>query len=129
MLRTIGIPFTCLAMFYVAGGHWAVLQTIAWTQMLRDYSKNASLTLAIRKTFSGEYPCSLCKQVEEGFRKQEKPQATVKVDKQAEKFPVRGRVLLAVPTAAEFSYPEPAGEIFIVRRIAPPQPVPRQLAA
>src|SRR5258708_6190788 len=56
MLRVIGLPFMALAMFSIAGGHWAVLQTVAWAQMLRDYSKDATVTEAVAKTFSGDAP-------------------------------------------------------------------------
>jgi hypothetical protein len=37
MRRAIGIPFLCLAMFGIAGGHWAVLQSIAWARMVSTF--------------------------------------------------------------------------------------------
>lgn len=58
-------------MFFAGGGHWMVLQTIAWGKMLVDYSKNASLATAISDTFDGEHPCPMCKKIATG-KQQEK---------------------------------------------------------
>jgi len=56
-VKLIGLPLVCLAMFPVAGGHWAILQTVAWGQMLVSYSKEAgSLVLGAKKTFSATSP-------------------------------------------------------------------------
>jgi hypothetical protein len=49
VFRVIGLLLMCMAMFSVAGGHWAVLQAIAWAQMLQDYSRNGPITEAIAK--------------------------------------------------------------------------------
>ena len=43
LLRTIGLPLICVAMFSIAGGHWAALQVLAWTQMARAYSRSADV--------------------------------------------------------------------------------------
>ena len=57
------------------GGHWAVLQSVAWVGMAVSYSQNASFKEALQKTFDGQHPCKLCKVVEAG-RKAEKHQQT-----------------------------------------------------
>ncbi len=60
------------------GLHWAVLQTIAWTGMIVKYSRDASFTEAVSKTFDGEHPCKLCLAIEKGRadeKKQEQDQA------------------------------------------------------
>lgn len=38
----------------------AVLQTVAWTGMLVNYSQDRSLSEAANMTFDGEHPCGLC---------------------------------------------------------------------
>jgi len=53
-VRKIASCFISLALFLVIGGPWAVLQTVAWTKMMVDYSRGASLTEAVTKTFDGE---------------------------------------------------------------------------
>ncbi|MEI6338279.1 MAG: hypothetical protein WCQ57_06805 [Verrucomicrobiota bacterium] len=36
LLPLLRHSFLILAMFSLLGGHWAILQTVAWTQMLRE---------------------------------------------------------------------------------------------
>jgi hypothetical protein len=54
------------------GGHLALLQTIAWGNMLVDYSSKGSLTEAVGKTFDGEHPCHLCKVVKKSKSEEKK---------------------------------------------------------
>jgi hypothetical protein len=48
------------------GGHWAVLQSVAWVRMAVRFSEQAPLGQALRMTFDGKHPCKLCKAVQEG---------------------------------------------------------------
>jgi hypothetical protein len=70
----------CVAFFSLAGGHWLVLQTVAWAQMLRDYSKSAPIAEAIERTFSGDYPCPMCIKITREQQEEEKAPATVKLE-------------------------------------------------
>lgn len=124
MLRAVGLPLLCLAMFSIAGGHWAVLQTVAWAQMVATYSQEVSLAEAVEKTFSGEAPCSMCKSIAEGRQKEEQAPATVKLDKKAEVFVVAVNEFLKAPSAREFSYRQVPAAVFAARTDAPPVPVP-----
>ncbi len=56
-----------------------LLQTFAWGNMLRNFSRTASLTEAAKKTFDGEHPCALCKVVKES-KKQEERKPLLKVE-------------------------------------------------
>jgi hypothetical protein len=49
---------------YLAGGHWAVLQTAAWTGMLADYGRSHGLEKAVSMTFDGAHPCAMCRKIE-----------------------------------------------------------------
>ena len=114
----------CMAFFSLAGGHWLVLQTVAWAQMLRVYSKSAPIAEAIERTFSGGYPCTMCIKITEEQQKEEKAPATVKLDKKAELFLLSARDLLRKPESKDFSY-LPSGEIAVAERSeAPPAPIP-----
>jgi len=73
LLRTLTRLLVLLAAVQILGGHWAVLQTVAWGKMLVDYAQRESLTVAVAKTFDGAHPCSLCHTVTAG-REQEKKQ-------------------------------------------------------
>ncbi len=59
----------------VTGGHWAVLQTVAWSQMLVEYSRKAPIGQAIKETFDGEHPCDLCKGIEKARQSEKKQDA------------------------------------------------------
>lgn len=124
LLRRLGLPMVCVAMFSLVGGHWAIFQTIAWTQMLRDYSRNASLAEAVEKTFSGKAPCAMCCSIAEEKQKEEKAPATLKVDKKAEVFVARAASPLPDPTVTTFSYRFPADMTFSLRPSQPADPVP-----
>jgi len=124
MLRALGLPFICLAMFSIAGGHWAVLQGIAWVQMVQEYSQEVSVARAVQMTLSGEAPCSMCKKIAEAKHQEEKAPATAKLDKKAEIFSVAESTLLQKPVSRDFAYCRPAAASFDVRADAPPTPVP-----
>ena len=64
LLRRLGLFCVVLAMFAIAGGPWAVLQTVAWGEMLRDYyQRSGSCVVAVEQTFDGKHPCDLCRQI------------------------------------------------------------------
>src|SRR5256714_9106049 len=72
MLRQVGRIATIGALCCAIGMHWIVLQSLAWTTMLIDYSKNAPLCQAIAQTFDGAHPCSLCHAVNAGKHSEKK---------------------------------------------------------
>lgn len=53
-------------MLLASGGHWMVLQSVAWTRMLIANARSDTLPVAIRKTFDGDHPCKMCHQIREG---------------------------------------------------------------
>jgi len=74
---------TIVALCCAIGLQWLALQSIAWTAMILDYSKDASLCHAIAKTFDGAHPCSLCHAVNAGKnseKKSDRQLATPKID-------------------------------------------------
>jgi hypothetical protein len=66
VIRWIARAVTIFALCCAIGLQWLALQSIAWTAMIVDYSKNASLCQAIAKTLDGTHPCSLCNIVNRG---------------------------------------------------------------
>lgn len=127
MIRAFGLPLICIAMFYLAGGHWAILQTVAWARMIEDYSRKDPINVAILKTFSGKYPCTLCKKVEEGRQKEEAP-PTTKVEKKAENFLRPEGQIAQMLVPRDFSYPPWARQTLVVRSDAPLLPPPRNFS-
>ncbi|MCE9611300.1 MAG: hypothetical protein K8R23_13985 [Chthoniobacter sp.] len=59
-----------------SGAHFVVLQSVAWATMLVEYSHDASLVVAVEKTFDGQHPCALCLTVQDGEKQQKQQQAT-----------------------------------------------------
>ena len=48
------------------GGHWLVLQTVAWSRMVVVFAAKDSLKDALVKTFDGKHPCWMCLQIQDG---------------------------------------------------------------
>jgi hypothetical protein len=48
----------------MTGGHWMLLQSVAWAKMLVDYSRASSLRVAVEQTFDGRHPCAMCKAIQ-----------------------------------------------------------------
>lgn len=125
MLLRLG-HFACvLAFFAICGGHWAVLQTVAWAQMLRDYSEESGLVTAIQQTFSGERPCGMCVNITEGRQKEKQSPATVALAKKLEIWIAQTPALLRRPLAEPRHFPSDLNPNLPVRADEPPVPVPR----
>jgi hypothetical protein len=58
---------TWLMLAMLVGGHWGMLQMVAWTGMLIDYSRDNSFATAVAMTFDGEHPCAICHEVDRGI--------------------------------------------------------------
>lgn len=111
-------------MFALAGGHWAVMQSVAWGQMLWEYSQQeGSLLAGAEKTFSGKAPCSMCKHIAEAKQQEEKTPATLKMDKKVDTTLVDNGVEVALPSSRDHFFPLVMGGYF-TRSEAPPTPVP-----
>ena len=71
-LRLIGTLLIAMALFSLSGGHWVVLQSVAWGSMIQEYSVQNSFQSAIKKTFDGKHRCSLCKGIEQAKQQEKK---------------------------------------------------------
>jgi len=60
MFRRAGRILSIVALAYLAGGHWAILQSIAWVGMVSQYSQHQDIGTALAQTFDGKHPCPLC---------------------------------------------------------------------
>ena len=45
---------------YLVGGHWGMLQVVAWAGMLRSYTQQRGLVQGVKETFDGDHPCAMC---------------------------------------------------------------------
>lgn len=84
MKRLFQITICLLTALHLVGGHWGILQMVAWTQMLNDYSKDKGILVAVKETFDGEHPCAMCLKIKEG-RKQENENSPILPQAKVEK--------------------------------------------
>jgi len=123
-LKKFGYALIALALFLTAGGHYALLQTVAWTTMVNDFSRTGSLSMAVEKTFDGRHPCSLCKKITKARSAEEKAPATVKAEKKAEVFVASALSDVPMPIARPIVYGPAPFVVMPERFFAPPVPVP-----
>jgi hypothetical protein len=128
-LKVAGGVACIVAVLGMLGGHWFLLQSIAWGHMLVSYSQSGSLRSAISKTFDGEHPCEMCVSISEGRQKehqQEKQKLPwVKPDKAPELFCDAQRVQAPLPPGSstpEVGYVPNRHDDF---QCSPPKPPPR----
>lgn len=129
--KATGLAASFLALFFMLGGHWFALQSVAWARMLVDFSKTDSFSKAVEKTFDGKHPCKMCLGIREGRAQEEREQKgipRVKTDKSPELFCDFRRVVVPfAPTEAE-------NAVALVPQLhpdfidSPPSPPPRRFA-
>jgi hypothetical protein len=112
-----------VAFVFSCGGQWAAFQVIAWGNMIREYSEVVPLTQAVQMTFSGQYPCAICKAIAE--RKSSEQQKELALAKYDKKYPVPVVITLAPPKVANLVYLDPVFA-FSSRTETPPTPPPRE---
>ena len=121
-----------LALFLIAGGHWAMLQSVAWAGMVKDFSKSGSLTEAVGKTFDGQHPCAMCKKIAKAKSSESSEQqvpASVKAEKKAEAFVASALSDVPMPIARPIVYGPAPFVVMPERFFAPPVPVPIVVAS
>lgn len=124
-LRFIGHTVAAVAMFFVAGGHWGALQTVAWAGMLWNYTQaDGSLLSGVQKTFDGEHPCTMCDSIKTAKEKEGSKPVTLVAMKKIEAFPAPLRVALPPRLCRDFAFPAAVDVMPVARADAPPVPVP-----
>jgi hypothetical protein len=93
----LGQILMIVALLAATGGHWAALQSVAWTAMLAENLQSAPLSVALERTFDGRYPCPLCKAIAAGKAAQKKADFTLDL-KKLEFPPAPERAVLVAPT-------------------------------
>ena len=81
VVKKLGHVLLIFALFGATGGHWAALQTIAWADMLTTNLQIESVGTAFTKTFDGQHPCKLCKQISSGRQAEKKSELPLQLKK------------------------------------------------
>lgn len=129
-LRILGHAVAALAMFFVAGGHWGALQSVAWAGMLWNYTQtDGSLLTGVKKTFDGEHPCTMCDSIKTAKSKEQSKPVTLVATKKIETFPAPLCAALPPRDCRVFVFPDAADVRPAARADAPPVPVPIAVVA
>lgn len=131
-IKKAGAVLCLLAMFIAGGGHWAVLQTIAWGRMIVDYSRTASLATAVEETFDGDHPCPMCTSIKKGRSDEQKSEQTPPLAKPTKApEPMYLPAIARVAPAAFHRLPHDFERVSRPADLAepPPTPPPQHLAA
>lgn len=75
--RAAGSLACLLAAVLSMGGHWAVLQCVAWMGMVIEFSATDTLWTAVSKTLDGRHPCALCLKIRDGREREQGTPAAV----------------------------------------------------
>jgi hypothetical protein len=123
LMRRLTHIIVLAAFVFSCGGQWYVLQCVAWIKMLHDYAQMVPFTEAVGMTFSGQYPCEICKAIAE--KKQSENTKICSLEKYEKKFFPPVAVALARPEAAPLQYADYLSTLQ-ARSEPPPTPPPRQ---
>ena len=109
-----------------------MLQSAAWAGMVVDYSqRSGSVVTGLEQTFSGQYPCDLCRAIQAAKSKERKGGDAAfgaKDDAKVKALPVEVPLLGLDREAAEAGLCGMIEERLIVRTETPPTPPPRRAA-
>jgi hypothetical protein len=121
VLVRLGHVLLIVAFLAATGGHWAVLQTVAWTNMLADNLQTASLSEALARTFNGKHPCNMCHEISAGKKSEKKsdlPNPGKKLEFTSE------RLVFVFSSPVQFSLLTTLAESVVSWSEAPPTPPP-----
>jgi hypothetical protein len=128
--RQIIALFCCLQLL---GGSYGILQTIAWSRMIVNYTSNDGLIEGIKKTFDGEHPCAMCCHIAKAKQQDKAPdpvsdllekQGPVKHYILSPNLPEHGVFASVMKTIAPLAPPQRLG----IGAEQPVSPPPRHLA-
>lgn len=122
MLARLGNVLLIVSLLAATGGHWAVLQSVAWTTMFAANLSSGTFTEAVETTFDGQHPCSLCKKIAAGQKSEKKTGFTAPL-KKFEYVNESPRFAFAAPLRFILS-PE-FQAVLRERNLSPPVPPPR----
>ena len=125
ILATCGQIVAAVALFFIIGGHWGVLQTVAWANMIWIYtSLDGSVLVGAKKTFDGSHPCSMCHSIKDAKQQEKKAPEILSATKKIELFALEDASVLPIRVSAPFQFPLPPNISAESRPHSPDVPVP-----
>jgi hypothetical protein len=74
LFTLLGKWMLVIAMITAIGGHFMLLQSVAWTTMVISNVQHGNLGEALEKTFDGQHPCAICKSIRKARESEDKQQ-------------------------------------------------------
>jgi hypothetical protein len=111
-----------VALVAMTGGHWVLLQSVAWATMLAENLRCGSVEQAVTRTFDGKHPCPLCKAIAAGKKPDKKKDSLLALQK-FEFPPASENLWLNLPSS--FDAPPPPVVFPRTHIQSPPVPPPR----
>ena len=127
--RCCRVVFLMLVLL-LSGGHWALLQGVAWTAMLLDDARGASLVERASSTFGGAEPCGLCLALQEGVQKdREEPAQRPSISQDDLRFLALPPLGARSPVCRDQNSPRSRLDAYAQTRIRPAPPTPPPIPA
>ena len=123
-MRRLSALVVLAAFALSCGGQWGLLQGLAWANMIREYSQVVPLAQAVQMTFSGHYPCAMCRMIAEKKTHQDEATLLAKHDKKL--APITAAIAAVARPASPLVFPAPKTSL-VTRADVPPTPPPRGL--
>jgi hypothetical protein len=124
VVQRIGNLLLIVVLLVSTGGHWALLQSVAWTTMLAENMRSETFSAAVKQTFDGQHPCKLCCAICAAKKAEKKAEFPVSL-KKIEFPPWAAKLVLYAPTTFQMLK---AQDTFAESpTLPPPTPPPRAL--
>ena len=125
IFASCGQLIAAVALFFIIGGHWGVLQTVAWANMIWTYTtQDGSVLAGAKKTFDGAHPCSMCHSIKAAKQQEKKTPEILSATKKIELFALEDASALPIPANVPFQFPLPPNLSAESRPHSPDAPVP-----
>ncbi|MEI8292644.1 MAG: hypothetical protein WCG66_01500 [bacterium] len=125
IFASCGHLIAAMALFFIIGGHWGVLQSIAWAGMIWTYTtQDGSILVGAEKTFDGTHPCSMCRSIKAAKQQEKKTPEILSATKKNELFALDVATLVPIPRSVPFQFSLPPHLAAESRPYSPDAPVP-----
>ena len=120
----IGRVFVVLTLLVSIGAHWAVLRSVAWTQMLVERTQQGSFSKAVKTTFDGAHPCEMCKRIEHQQKEEQRHESGQTIQKVKLDVALATNAITIAPPSFPQDYPALSRRAS-ARTEQPPSPPPK----
>jgi hypothetical protein len=124
-MKVAHVIIASLTLLQLAGGHWGVLQTVAWVKMFAQYVQNYPIGESLAKTLDPSKPCSLCVKIREARENEEQVPAIAAAPLKIEAVCPKISTQTPCPGNKRFVYLVTPAYPWQTRSEQPPHGVPR----